>query len=147
VKGFDVFSNSDKANCTLCHLPPLYTDTLFHNVGIGSDKPMPDPGRSKALADAAEKKGTKDPDADAMTGAFKTPTLRSITETAPYFHDGRAKSLDDAVDLMLKGGIKNPHLDEKLKPHMLSKDERAQLMAFLKSLTPESKPFEKPQVP
>ena len=147
VKGFDVFSNSDKANCTLCHLPPLFTDTLFHNVGIGSDKPMPDLGRGKALADAAEKKGTKDPDAEAMTGAFKTPTLRSITETAPYFHDGRAKSVDDAVELMLKGGIKNPHLDEKLKPHMLSKDERAQLMAFLKSLTPESKPFEKPQVP
>jgi cytochrome c peroxidase len=141
VKGFDVFSNSDKANCTLCHLPPLYTDTLFHNVGIGMDKPMPDMGRGKILADA------KDPDAESMMGAFKTPTLRSITETAPYFHDGRAKTLDDAVDLMLKGGIKNPHLDEKLKPRMISKEERAQLMAFLKSLTPESKPFEKPQVP
>src|SRR5439155_1164228 len=38
VKGFDVFSNSDKANCTLCHLPPLFTDTLFHNIGIGFDK-------------------------------------------------------------------------------------------------------------
>jgi cytochrome c peroxidase len=147
VKGFDVFSNSDKANCTLCHLPPLYTDTLFHNVGIGMDKPMPDMGRGKILGDAAEKKGTKDPDADMMMGAFKTPTLRSITESAPYFHDGRAKSLDDAVDLMLKGGIKNPHLDEKLKPKMISKEERAQLMAFLKALTPESKPFEKPQVP
>ncbi len=136
VKGFDVFSNSDKANCTLCHLPPLFTDTLFHNVGIGFDKPMPDLGRGKILGDAAEKKGTKDPDAETMKGAFKTPTLRSITETAPYFHDGRAKKLEDAVDLMLKGGIKNPNLDEKLKPKTLSKDERAQLMEFLKSLTP-----------
>src|SRR5215475_1194699 len=96
---------------------------------------------------AAAKAGTKDPNAEAMQGAFKTPTLRSITLTAPYFHDGRAKTLDEAVDFMLKGGIKNPHLDEKLKPRTISKEERGQLMAFLKSLTPESKPFEKPQVP
>lgn len=147
IKGFTIFSDSDKANCTLCHLPPLYTDTLFHNVGIGFDKPMPDLGRGKILADAAEKKGAKDPEADKMKGAFKTPTLRSITETAPYFHDGRSKTLEDAVDLMLKGGIKNPNLDEKLKPRTLKAEERAQLLVFLKSLTPESKPFEKPQLP
>src|SRR5438105_14174602 len=147
VKGFTVFSDSDKANCTLCHVPPLFTDTLFHNVGIGFDKPMPDLGRGKILGDAAEKKGTTDPDAEKMKGAFKTPTLRSITETAPYFHDGRSKKLEDAVDLMLKGGIKNPHLDEKLKPKMISKDERSQLMAFLKSLTPQGQSFEKPTVP
>ena len=147
VKGFDVFSNSDKANCTLCHLPPLFTDTLFHNVGIGFDKPMPDLGRGKILGDAAEKAGKQDPDADKMKGAFKTPTLRSVSEHPPYFHDGRAKSLEDAVDQMLKGGIKNPNLDEKLKPKMLKAGERAQLIAFIKSLTPEQKPFEKPQVP
>jgi cytochrome c peroxidase len=147
VKGFDVFSNSDKANCTLCHLPPLFTDTLFHNVGIGFDKPMPDLGRGKTLGDAAEKAGKKDPDADTMKGAFKTPTLRSITESAPYFHDGRAAKLEDAVDLMLKGGVKNPNLDEKLKPRMLKAAERTQLIAFLKALTPEAKPFEKPQIP
>jgi len=147
VKGFDVFSNSDKANCTLCHLPPLFTDTLFHNVGIGFDKPMPDLGRGKILGDAAEKAGKKDPEADTLKGAFKTPTLRSITEHPPYFHDGRAAKLEDAVDLMLKGGIKNPNLDEKLKPRMLKAEERSQLLAFLKSLTPEQKPFEKPRVP
>jgi cytochrome c peroxidase len=73
--------------------------------------------------------------------------LRSVTEHPPYFHDGRAKTLDDAVDLLLKGGIKNPHLDEKLKPRMISTQERAQLMAFLNSLTPEQKPFDRPQLP
>lgn len=147
VKGFDVFSNTDKANCTLCHLPPQYTDTLFHNIGIGSDKPMPDQGRGKILADAATKNNTTDPEADKMMGAFKTPTVRSITETAPYFHDGRAKTLEEAVDLVLKGGIKNAHLDEKLKAKKLTAAERTQLLAFLKSLTPEQKPFEKPQIP
>jgi cytochrome c peroxidase len=147
TKGFTVFSDTDKANCTLCHLPPLFTDTLFHNTGIGMDKPMPDLGRGKILGDAAQKAGTTDPNAEAMQGAFKTPTLRSITETGPFFHDGRAATVDAAVDLMLKGGIKNPHLDEKLKAKMLSKDERTQLMAFLQSLTPEKKPFAKPQIP
>ena len=147
IKGFTVFSDSDKANCTLCHLPPLYTDTLFHNVGIGYDKPMPDLGRGKFLSDAAEKAKTKDPTAETMQGAFKTPTMRSVTETAPYFHDGRAKTLEDAVDLLLKGGIKNPHLDEKLQPRKISKEERTQLMAFLRSLTPEQAPFQRPQVP
>jgi cytochrome c peroxidase len=147
VKGFTVFSDSEKANCTLCHLPPLYTDTLFHNVGVGYDKPMPDLGRGKILDDAAEKAGTKDPNSEAMQGAFKTPTLRSVTETGPYFHNGSAKTLEDAVDFMLKGGIKNPHLDEKLQPRMISSEERGQLMAFLRSLTPEPMPFEKPQLP
>src|SRR5207245_5234209 len=104
-------------------------------------------GRGKIVVDAAEKAGKKDPDADTLKGAFKTPTLRSVSEHPPYFHDGRAQKLEDAVDLMLKGGIKNPNLDEKLKPRTLKADERSQLLAFLKSLTPEQKPFEKPQVP
>ena len=149
VKGFDVFSQTDKANCTLFHLPPLYTDTLFHNVGVGYDKPNPDPGRGKILADAAQQKGTTDPDAQKMMGAFKTPTLRSITDTAPYFHDGRTNTLEEAVDFMLKGGIRkgNPNIDEKLKPKMLRPEERQQLIAFLKSLTPEPKPFERPKLP
>jgi cytochrome c peroxidase len=147
VKGFMVFSDSDKANCTLCHLPPLYTDTLFHNVGVGYDKPMPDLGRGKILGDAAEKAGAQDPEAEKLQGAFKTPTLRSITETAPYFHDGRAKTLEEAVDFMLKGGIKNPHLDEKLQARQISNEERGQLIAFLKSLTPAPVPFEKPRLP
>ena len=149
VAGFDVFSNTNKANCTLCHVPPLYTDVSFHNTGIGFDKPMPDQGRGKILADAATAAKTTDPQAKEMMGAFKTPTLRSITESGPYFHDGRSETLEDAVDLLLRGGIraKNPTIDAKLKPKKLAGKERDQLLAFLKSLTPESKPFEKPQIP
>ncbi len=149
VKGFDVFSHQNKANCTLCHLPPLFTDTLFHNVGIGMDKPMPDPGRGKILDDEAKKAGTKDDKAAEMMGAFKTPTLRGVTDAAPYFHDGRAKTLEEAVDFMLKGGIsaKNDNLDPKLKRRNVSPTERTQLIAFIKSLTPAPKPFEKPTLP
>jgi len=147
IDGFDVFSNTDKANCTLCHLPPLYTDTLFHNIGVGYDKPMPDQGRGKILADAAKAKNTEDPDAQKMMGAFKTPSMRSVTENAPYFHDGRAATLEQAVDFVLKGGIKNPNLDEKLQPRQISAQDRTKLIAFLKALTPEPTPFEKPQIP
>jgi cytochrome c peroxidase len=141
IAGFDVFSKT--ASCTNCHLPPLYTDTLFHNIGVGYDKPMPDPGRGKILAD----KDPKDPEAKTLMGAFKTPTVRSVTENAPYFHDGRAASLEDAVDFILKGGVKNPSLDGKLQAKKLSAQQRDQLMAFIKALTPEQKPFEKPKLP
>jgi len=141
IAGFKVFSDSDKANCTLCHVPPLYTDTLFHNVGLGYDKPQPDTGRGKILADK------NDPEAPKAMGAFKTPTMRSITETKPYFHDGRAATLEEAVDYMLGGGTPNANLDEKLKPRKITPDERRQLLAFLNSLTPQSKPFERPRLP
>src|SRR5262249_62220150 len=100
-KVFTVFSDTDKANCTLFHVPPLFTDTLFHNVGIGFDKPMPDLGRGKILADAAEKAGTKDPNAEAMQGAFRTPTLRSITLTPPSFHSAPAKPLHEPLTFLL----------------------------------------------
>jgi cytochrome c peroxidase len=80
-------------------------------------------------------------------GAFKTPTLRGIALSGPYFHDGRAKTLDEAVDLLLKGGIKNDKLDEKLQPKTLTPEQRKQLLAFLNSMTPENKPYRRPQLP
>ncbi len=69
-------------------------------------------------------------------GGFKTPTLRNIELTAPYFHDGSLASLDQAIDLMVAGGIKNPNLDEKLKhPVKVKRKDRKALKAFLLSLT------------
>jgi cytochrome c peroxidase len=147
IEGFDVFSSTQRANCTLCHLPPLYTDTLFHNVGIGFDKPMPDMGRGKILADLAKANNTTDPEAETLMGAFKTPTLRSLPETGPYFHDGRAATLEESVDLMLSGGIRNDHIDEKLKPYKASPEDRAKLIAFLNALVPEPQPFQRPTLP
>ena len=65
-----------------------------------------------------------------------TPTLRSVTTHAPYFHDGRAATIEDAVDYMPSGGIKdkNPNLDSKIKAVKLSAKERTELLAFLKAL-------------
>jgi cytochrome c peroxidase len=146
IKGFTVFS--EVARCAQCHTPPLYSDTKYHNIGVGMDKPMPDGGRGKQLETVAQKdKQPAPPDARKLFGAFKTPTLRSVTETGPYFHDGSGKTLEESADFLLAGGRKNPALDENLTPKELKPEEKAQLMAFLKSLTPESKPFERPTLP
>ena len=86
----------------------LFTDQQYHNIGIGMDQPTPDVGRFTV---------TKKPE---DTGAFKTPTLRDIAKSAPYFHDGSAKTLEEAVDIMLAGGKPNQYLDKKIFSHKRS---------------------------
>ncbi|MGH9312603.1 MAG: cytochrome-c peroxidase [Vicinamibacterales bacterium] len=145
-RGFIVFS--EVAKCTLCHLPPLFSDTLFHNVGIGFDKPNPDLGRGKNLIDTAAKNNQPVPaDAEKLTGAFKTPSLRGVALSGPYFHDGSAKTLEDAVDVILNGGVKNAHLDEKLQKWPVTPTQRTQLLGFLRALTPRNTKFDRPKLP
>lgn len=121
-KGYAVFV---KSGCLTCHTPPLFSDLAFHNVGVGSDKP-------EAERDHGRKDATKK---DEDEGKFKTPSLRNVALTGPYFHDGQTKTLDEAIDLMAKGGGKAAGLDPALKPVKLSAKEKAQLKAFLESLT------------
>ena len=122
IRGWNIFQ---AIKCNNCHDGILFTDQQYHNIGIGMDQPEPDPGRFKV---------TNKPD---DTGAFKTPTLRDIAKSAPYFHDGSAKTLEEAVDIMLAGGKDNPHLDKKnLQPHSrLQPDQREALLDFLRALT------------
>jgi cytochrome c peroxidase len=142
TRGFEVFSTS---GCVLCHTPPLFSDTQFHNIGIGTGKPAPDMGRGRILADAAAKSSQPvTADIERLMGAFKTPSLRGIALTGPYFHDGSVKTLDEAVDLMLKGGIDNARKDALLKPRTLTPGQRKDLMAFLAALTPDNKPYARP---
>jgi len=79
--------------------------------------------------------------------AFKTPTLRSITETAPYMHDGIFKTLEDVIDFLNKGGGSDSQKSSLLKPLSLTKTEQADLLAFLKALKGEEIPFEFPDLP
>ena len=142
-RGFQVFSTS---GCVLCHTPPLFSDAQFHNIGIGSDKPTPDMGRGKILADAAAKSNQPvTPDMERLMGAFKTPSLRGAALSGPYFHDGSAKTLDEAVDLMIKGGVDNKNKDVLLQPKTLTSEQRSDLGAFLKALTPDNKPYTRPK--
>jgi cytochrome c peroxidase len=123
-RGWKIFD--EKAQCSNCHAGVLFTDLQYHNVGIGMDKPEPDLGRFNATKKEEDK------------GAFKTPTLRDIAKSAPYFHDGSAATLEEAVDIMLGGGKPNPHLDRKnLKKVTLTPQEKQDLLAFLRALTVE----------
>jgi cytochrome c peroxidase len=123
-RGWQIFS--EKAKCTNCHDGLLLTDQEYHNVGIGMDAPKPDVGRFTVTKDEKD------------TGAFKTPTLLDISKSAPYFHNGSVATLEEAVDIMVNGGKKNKHLDTvNLKPAKLTKAEKDDLLAFLRSLDAE----------
>jgi cytochrome c peroxidase len=137
--GHDVF---EKARCTLCHVPPLYADSQFHNAGIGYAAGAD--GAAGTFADHGRMDASKDPADD---GKFKTQPLREISRTGPYFHDGSAKSLEEAVDTMLAGGKPNPRLDEKLKPNKLSAKDRKALIAFLGSLNGKATFDSAPELP
>ncbi len=123
VKGYELFAG--KAGCIVCHTPPLFTDRLYHNTGVGMQAEKPDIG-------AASDKALNDPK---LTGAFKTPTLRDIAKTAPYFHDGHAATLREAVKFMAGGGQANANKDPLLLDRGLTDAEIDQLVAFLESLT------------
>ncbi|MCM3870258.1 MAG: c-type cytochrome [Pyrinomonadaceae bacterium] len=132
VRGWNVFQ---AIKCTNCHDGVLLTDQQYHNVGIGMDQKEPDVGRFKV---------TNKPE---DTGAFKTPTLRDISKSAPYFHDGSAKTLEEALDIMLGGGKPNQYLDKKnLEKHDVLPDQRQALLDFLKSLDVDCK-LTKPKLP
>lgn len=134
VRGMALFKG--KARCILCHNGPNFTDNQFHNLGVPQIGPMKkDLGRYYV---------TKD---DTHKGAFKTPTLRSITETAPYMHDGVFKNLGEVVDFLNNGGGKNPNLSPLMKVVHLRPEEKMDLINFLKALTGESMKFELPKLP
>ena len=97
-RGHQVFKDLE---CDNCHDGVLLTDMQYHNVGIGMDAEKPDVGRFKVTKKSND------------TGAFKTPTLRDISKSAPYFHNGSVATLEEAVDLMIGGCKPNKYLDRK----------------------------------
>ena len=124
VRGFDIFLNANKGNCAACHSAPNFTDNGFHNIGLVSWGNLnPDMGRY------AQKPVQR------LKGAFKTPQLRGIALTAPYFHDGSAETLKDVIALYDKGGIVTTNLDPNIKPLKLSAQDKEDLLAFLHALT------------
>ncbi len=117
-KGFELFKG--KARCVLCHDKFNFSDGSFHNIALGDS----DIGRY-ALKER-----------DAWYHAFKTPTLRDITKSDPYFHDGSVKTLEEASHICANGG-RFKH-DAKKSLYMidnhLNKKEIKALVAFLETL-------------
>jgi cytochrome c peroxidase len=119
-----------KAMCTSCHAGSNFTDEEFHNLGVGwleDKKTFADLGRFVIAPIGGKFNGD--------IGAFKTPTLRDITRTGPYMHDGSETTLEQVIEFYDKGGVKNPHLDRDMKPLKLTKQEKADVVEFLKALT------------
>lgn len=134
VRGLGLFKG--KARCILCHNGPNFTDNQFHNLGVPQVGPM-----KEDLGRFAVSRAEKD------RGAFKTPTIRSITETAPYMHDGAFKTLEEVVEFLDQGGGSNPNLSPLVKPLNLTAEEKSDLVAFLKALAGEPIPFSMPKLP
>jgi cytochrome c peroxidase len=138
-RGFDVFL---QAKCDACHLimtrglhpfaarHVMFTDNEFHNLGVDAAKSHPDPGRYGITL--------KEED----WGRFRTPSLRNVALTAPYFHDGSAATLLDVVELYDKGGNPNRNLDPAMRPLQLTPEQKQDLVHFLESLN--SREFKDP---
>jgi cytochrome c peroxidase len=118
----------DKAGCNQCHLGYNFTDTLFHNLGVGWDP------EKKEFKDQGRYVVTKD---EKDLGAFKTPTIREAAKRAPFMHDGSEATIESVIELYDRGGNANPHLDPKIQPLHLTAEEKAALVAMIRSLEGE----------
>lgn len=140
-KGLDLFLS--KGQCLICHAPPYFSTAMgvdngvYFNTGIGTD------GVPEDKVDIGRMKVTNAP---ADWAAFKPPSLRNVTKSAPYFHNGSVAKLDDAVKLMASGGITNKNKNPALADRGLTDAERADLIAFLGALDCPGK-LDEPKLP
>jgi cytochrome c peroxidase len=148
-----------KAACDSCHSGSLFSDNQFHNIGLPQVGSLLQLGRSRGVLEAvsdpfnckgmfvedAERQRSEScqdiPYLDSETpeglGSFKTPSLRNVSETAPYMHDGRMVSLRHVLDHYNRLDTTSAigFREETLKPLRLNEDELASLEAFIRSLT------------
>ena len=128
ARGFNIFF-SETGDCFHCHGTVLFTDNLFHNNGL--DEEFSDLGRAMATMNPADE------------GKFKTPTLRNVEFSAPYMHDGRFNTLEEVVDFYSAGLKTSTTIDPLMKNFenggvQLSAEEKADLIAFIKTLSDEA---------
>ncbi|MFL6214276.1 MAG: cytochrome-c peroxidase [Blastocatellia bacterium] len=148
-----------KARCNVCHTInqgfgayPFLSDGNYRNTGVAANANGFDAASRRAMQVAGDFKPAllvelgKQKDSHLLgrflvsgntldIGAFRTPSLRNVELTAPYFHDGSAATLEDVVKFYVKGGNANAFRDWQLEPVDLSEDEQRDLVAFLKALT------------
>lgn len=123
--GFELFKT--KAHCMDCHDGFNFSDGSFHNVGLTSGQL-----KGKELGRYNVKKRA------AWYGVMKTPTLRDVTKSYPYFHDGSVKSLKESTSLCSKGGRHQADVKNKstsMKDRHLTQEEIEKIVAFMKTLT------------
>ncbi len=153
-RGFTLFRG--KARCSRCHTfsdaVPFFTDFNYHNTGVAANHPnfnklarqayeVVDTDRAKeVISKLAAEDGGQELGRVLVTyhvfdiGSYRTPSLRNISLTAPYFHDGSARTLADVVKFYNGGGRQNINRDWDLEALVLTEDEQKDLIAFLESL-------------
>ncbi len=120
-----------KGQCAVCHAPPLFSSAMgvpggvYYNVGIGTEG-VPEDEVDIGRAAVTEQ--------DADWAAFKVPSLRNVSKSAPYFHDGSVETLREAVYLMSSGGVDNKNKTALLLDRGLTDEELDAIVAFLGAL-------------
>lgn len=156
-RGFKIFSG--KGKCTSCHLVEsdhaIFTDNKMHNTGIGYNESMGIRPKTElvtlapgvtvevdtALIDSVGEKPPADTGLYEITQnpndrwKYKTPSLRNVSLTAPYMHNGSLQTLQDVISFYKSGGVNNPLKDPLISPLDLSDQDQSDLVAFLKALT------------
>jgi cytochrome c peroxidase len=129
-QGFILFNQ--KARCSACHSGWRFSDGGFHDIGLDDE----DLGRGKLL-----------PNLVSMQHAFKAVGLRNIALRSPYMHNGSLKTLAEVVDHYDHGFVKRPSLADDIRPLHLTAQEKADLIAFLKTLTSKDAEVTIPTMP
>ena len=133
LAGYELFCTEEGADCFHCHGGgglALMTTNLFYNNGLDDEFNDPE-DRSSVTGSHWDR------------GAYKAPTLRNIAVSAPYMHDGRFTTLDEVIDFYSEG-VKDSENINPLMHHVmdggvrLTDEEKAQLKAFLNTLTDET---------
>ena len=159
VRGIELFQ--DKAGCIQCHNGAMLSDGQFHSLGLEVNKDIfRDPQRHitfrrffRTLGVPGYENLRSDPGllcvskAKADMGLMRTPTLREVSNTAPYMHDGQLATLEEVVSFYNAGGGPDASRDAKLKPLGLTDNEQTDLVEFLKTLSGDPLNGTKPELP
>ena len=140
-----------KAGCVACHSGPRLTDDQAYNIGSPENPEIwSDPMRHMTYAAFASFMGVENymnvrrdvgaqiirhPADGSDIGSFNTPTLRELTYTAPYMHNGMFDSLFEVVAFYNAGGGEDANKDERIVPLGLTFAEQKDLVAFLEALS------------
>jgi cytochrome c peroxidase len=130
-RGWTIFFDADpllpSAECSHCHVDPLFTDLSFQNNGIHTEDELngnsTEKGRELVTFNPNDR------------FKFKVPTLRNIAVTAPYMHDGRFKSLEEVINHYNMGGNPGFNVNPNVRNLNLTKQDISDLIAFLHTLT------------
>jgi cytochrome c peroxidase len=153
LKGAEIFFG-ERGGCGVCHAGALLTDEKFHNIGVADTSDLrKDPQRRATrnffLGQMGLSPMERDPGRYAVSrkqrdmGAFRTPPLRQVAQTAPYMHNGSLGSLEAVVEFFSHGGGEDPNKSPLLQKRSFSEEEKSALLSFLHSLSgtvPEAKP-------